>query len=114
MILSASNTLGEWQTLIGYVTSNITGSQDFWLRSMLDGATGEVSQFYVDSVSQSRRNTNLVTNPNFSATGSEMNVLTSSGSAWIDHYRLEPYTNTVSYLGSNVTELTYVDNSELG
>ena len=47
----SSNTLGEWQTLTGYVTSNITGSQDFWLRSMLDGATGEVSQFYVDSVS---------------------------------------------------------------
>jgi hypothetical protein len=47
----STNTLGEWQTLTGYVTSNITGSQNFWLRSMLDGATGEVSQFYVDSVS---------------------------------------------------------------
>jgi hypothetical protein len=56
----------------------------------------------------------LITNGDFSATGSEMNVLTSSGSAWSDHYRLEPYTNTVSYLGSNVTELTYVDNPELG
>ena len=47
----SSNTLGEWQTLTGYITSNTTGYQDFWLRSMLDGATGEVSQFYVDSVS---------------------------------------------------------------
>jgi len=62
----------------------------------------------------SAASSNLVTNPNFTDTGSEMNVLTSSGSAWSDHYRLEPYTNTVSYLGNNVTELTYFDNPELG
>lgn len=77
----STDVLGSWQTLTGYITSNTTGSQDFWLRSMLDGAVGEVSEFYVDSVSI-KEETNLVTNPNFTDTGSELLTAFSNGTVY--------------------------------
>ena len=47
----STTTTGSWQTLTGYITATASGSNYIWLRSMLDGAVGEVSEFYVDSVS---------------------------------------------------------------
>ena len=40
-----------WTTLTGYIVALDTGAQDVWLRSMLDGASGQLSHFYIDSVS---------------------------------------------------------------
>lgn len=48
----------------------------------------------------------LITNGNFSATGSELNTLPSPNGAAGSHYRFEPYSpSTVVYAGSNVTEI---------
>lgn len=76
----STDVLGSWQTLTGYITSNTTGSQDFWLRSMLDGAVGEVSQFYVDSVSIKELGEDWVaytsgtSTVEFPSTGAELNI----------------------------------------
>lgn len=47
----STSTTGSWQTLTGYITAIQSGTDVIWLRSMLDGGIGEISQFYVDSVS---------------------------------------------------------------
>ena len=46
-----TNIASGWTTLTGYIVALQSGAQDVWLRSMLDGASGQLSHFYVDSVS---------------------------------------------------------------